>query len=134
MSKASEQMKVLDAEISAIREQIANLQIQEATLVRLKSKLAGDPEPESSAPRKRAAGVKPMVLDIIRKAGDIGMTSADVSVLVRERMPDVSKDTVGSVLSRLKSDGAFVYVGERYYEKQFAPAPETPGPSLRAVV
>jgi hypothetical protein len=35
----------------------------------------------------------------------------------------VAKDTVGSVLSRLKSDGALVYVGERYYEKGQEPKP-----------
>src|SRR3546814_8822515 len=48
-------------------------------------------------------------------------------------LPAVAKDTVGSVLSRLKSEGALVYVGERYYEKRFAPQNRPFDPGLRAV-
>src|SRR3546814_21075649 len=48
-------------------------------------------------------------------------------------LPAVAKDTVGSVLSRLKSEGALVYVGARYYEKRFAPQNRPFDPGLRAV-
>src|SRR3546814_5620408 len=81
----------------------------------------------------RSPSVKPMVLDIMSVVGEAGATSQEVDAKVRETNPAVAKDTVGSVLSRLKSEGALVYVGERYYEKRFAPQNRPFDPGLRAV-
>lgn len=133
MATAREQMKTIDAELERVRAEIAHLQTEEAILIRLRAKMGGE-SVEVVAPRKRSSSVKPLVLDLLRMAGSDGMTSADVGILVRERVPEVAKDTVGSVLSRLKADGALSYVGERYYEKKFAPK-DTPNPfeHLRAV-
>jgi hypothetical protein len=66
----------------------------------------------------------------MHRAGFTGATSAEVDEAVRRQVPTVAKDTVGSVLSRLKSDGALTHDGERYYEKRFAPQP---GGSFRVV-
>ena len=60
------------------------------------------------------------------QALDKGATSTEVDELVRQKVPSVAKDTVGSVLSRLKGDGALVHDGERYYDKRFAPKPQPP--------
>ena len=54
-----------------------------------------------------------------------GATSAEVMERVKEKVPTVAKDTVGSTLSRLKADGALTYNGERYYDARFAPKAET---------
>lgn len=46
-----------------------------------------------------------------------GITTREVDDAVRLANPSVAKDPVGSVLSRLKSDGALRFDGGRYYEK-----------------
>lgn len=132
MSRAREQMKTIDAELERVRAEIERLRLEEGVLMRLRSKMAGEPV-EVVQPRKRAASIKPLVIDLIHAAGAEGMASAEVAARVKDRVPDVAKDTVGSVLSRLKSEGAFMYVNERYYEKKFAPKNERPFEPLRAV-
>lgn len=132
MSRAREQMKTIDAELERVRAEIERLRLEEAVLVRLRAKMGGEPI-EAVPTRKRAASIKPLVLDLIHAAGVDGMTSSEVAARVKDRVPTVAKDTVGSVLSRLKSEGAFVYVNERYYEKKFAPKDDRPFEPLRAV-
>ena len=75
-------------------------------------------------PRKRSPNIKPMILDLMTAAAGAGATSAHVAALIKERVPTVAKDTVGSTLSRLKADGALVFDGERYYAARFAPKGE----------
>lgn len=130
MTTAREQMKMIDEKLDRIRGEIARLKAQEEVLLELKALATGDPSP--SAPRKRSPAIKPLVLDIMARAGFTGATSAEVDKEVREKIPTVARDTVGSILSRLKSDGALTYEGDRYYEKRFTPGP-TQGEGLRAV-
>lgn len=124
-------MKIVEEELERIRAEIARLSIEEATLVKVLNKHHGTPE--TPKPRTRSPSVKPLVLQIMAQAGTDGATSNEVDHIVRERIPSVAKDTVGSVLSRLKSDGALVYVGERYYEKKFSPDTNPFDGKLRAV-
>ncbi len=71
--------------------------------------------------------VKPFVIDAMREAGFAGATSNEVEYdRASKSVPDVAKDTVGSLLSRLKADGALVYDGIRYYESSFAPRTNNP--------
>lgn len=128
MTTAREQMRMIDEKLAGIRAEIARLKAQEEVLLELKAQ-SGE-HPPMAAARKRSPNIKPLVLDLMRIAGTVGATSGEVDHAVRLRVPSVAKDTVGSVLSRLKSDGALVYDGERYYEKRFAPQP---GGGLRAV-
>jgi hypothetical protein len=118
---ASKKMEPLNDEIARLEAEIARLQGERAGLIRAKELLTG--EAAQPKQRRRAAPIKPLVLDIMRDAGPSGATSAEVDAEVRKTVPTVAKDTVGSVLSRLKSDGALVYVGERYYEKGQEPKP-----------
>lgn len=130
---AKEQVQMIDAELARIRADIERLRAQEEALVNLKSKFTGEPSPKG--PRKRSPNIKPLVLDIMHRVGFTGATTAEVDTMVRQTVPTVANDTVGSVLSRLKSAGALVFDGVRYYEKQFAPKPSGPFESgLRAVV
>lgn len=128
---AKDQRDMIDAELSRIRAEIERLKAQEEILLGLRAKINGEASPVA---RKRSPNIKPLVLDIMHQVGFTGATSAEVDEIVRCKVPTVAKDTVGSVLSRLKSDGALTFDGERYYERQFAPKPEAPfeGP-LRAV-
>jgi hypothetical protein len=112
-------MEPLDLEIARLEGEIARLQGERAGLLRAKQLLLGDAAPKPE-PRKRASSVKPLVLDIMSDVGEAGATTAEVDARVRETV-EVAKDTVGSILSRLKSEGALVYEGDRYYEKRYAP-------------
>lgn len=123
MARASEQMKMMESELERVQREIERLKVEESLLLKMLAKMRGE-EPAPS--RTRSPSVKPIVIDIMRQAGAAGATTQEVDEQVREKVPSVAKDTVGSVLSRLKGDGALVYVGERYYEKQFAPKGDNP--------
>lgn len=135
MASAREQMRLVEAELDRVRREIAKLRVEEALLEKMARKMRGEPDaaPEAASTRTRSPSVKPLVLDIMRSVGDRGATTVEVDEQVRERIPTVAKDTVGSVLSRLKGDGVLVYAGERYYEKQFAPRDTDNFLGLRAV-
>lgn len=135
--RKGQQMKSLDEEIARIDAEIARLRERRAAFVDALAMVSGvAPTAPPLSPRRRAANVKPIILDIMWQAGSGGATSATVAELVREKVPAVAKDTVGSVLSRLKADGALIYDGERYYDKRFPPTIPEPSPfegGLRAV-
>lgn len=132
MTTAREQMTNMKGKLASIRAEIARLKAQEEVLVELIGEEGGELPPSTA--RKRSPSIKPLVLDLMSRAGTSGATSAEVDVSVRRAVPTVAKDTVGSVLSRLKSDGALVYVGDRYYEKRFAPKADDPFEGLRSVI
>lgn len=129
MATAKEQKAMIERKLEAIREQIAALRIQEKVLV----DLLADLNPSEVPSRKRSPSVKPLVLKYMAEVAGAGATSREVQEVIRERVPTVADDTVGSVLSRLKSDGALVYVGDRYYEKRFAPADRPFDGGFRAI-
>lgn len=120
MTTAREQMKIMEAELERVRAEIARLKIEEQTILNLLAKVGGNEA--APKPRTRSPAIKPLVLKIMHEAGATGATSAEVDAKVKAKVPTVANDTVGSVLSRLKSDDALRYVGDRYYEKQFAPS------------
>ena len=128
MASAREQMKTIEAELQRVRSDIEKLRVEEELRIRLLGQVNREVPKRADKParRTRSPSIKPVVLDIMHQAGHEGATTAEVDSLVRQKVPSVAKDTVGSILSRLKSDGVLVYWGERYYEKQFAPKDENP--------
>lgn len=134
MATARDQMKALDAKLERIQAEIQRLKAAEQALLELRAEITGEAPEVISKARKRSPSVKPVVLDIMAAVGAAGATTQEVEQRVRETVPTVAKDTVASVLSRLKSDGALVYEGERYYEKRYAPArPSSPFDGFRVV-
>ncbi len=122
MASAKDQMKMLQAELERVRDEISKLKVEEALLVKMLGKM-GD-KTVSKGGRTRSPAVKPVVLDIMKEVDGRGATTAEVDERVRHVVPSVAKDTVGSILSRLKSDGALTYIGERYYLKGKEPSAE----------
>lgn len=124
MMATGKKMKPLDEEIARIDAEIERLRARKEGIIRAKELLSGEASDHAPSPaRKRAANVKPLILDIMAGAAAAGATSAEVGERVKERVPTVAKDSVGSTLSRLKADGALVFDGERYYDARFAPKP-----------
>lgn len=124
MARGKHEMSVIKQQLEAVRSQIERLQVKEETLVDLLRELSGEPVPVAQSVRRRSPAVKPIVLDYMREVAERGATTKEVDEAVRTTIPSVATDTVGSVLSRLKADGALDYDGERYYEKKFAPQPQ----------
>jgi hypothetical protein len=122
---------MIEGELARIRAEIDKLKAQEEVLLKILAQANGEPAP--TAPRKRSPSIKPLVLDIMSRAGFAGATTTDVDKEVREKVPSVAKDTVGSILSRLKGDGALIYDGERYYVKEYAPKAADPFEKLRVI-
>jgi hypothetical protein len=138
MSTLKEQREMMRVKLAEIRTQMEGLRKQIEILAgqeNLLLEMLGEEPPKAPAARQRSQPIKPVVLDYMAQVGSAGATSKEVDEAVRSKVPSVAQDTVGSVLSRLKSDGALVYDGERYYEKRFAPPPrENPfDTGLRAV-
>ena len=121
MSVRGKKMKRLDEEIARIDAEILRLQSERAGLLRAKTLISSAPDEPSPVTRKRSPNIKPLILEIMQQAATGGATSTDVDRTVRTRVPTVAKDTVGSVLSRLKADKALVFDGERYYDARYAP-------------
>ena len=138
MARVKQQMKPIIEEIERLEAErglmVARYDAQLDALRALLQKVSGI-EPEVKEVRKRSANIKPLILDIMAQAGFTGATSSEVDMMVRQTAPTVAKDSVGSILSRLKSAGALAHDGERYYEKRYAPRPITGGadPPLKAV-
>ena len=120
MSASEKKMKPLDDEVKRLDAEIARLQAERAGVLRARA-LMGDQPMLPDTGRKRSPNIKPLILDTMNSAGVAVAMSAEVSEIVRREVPSVAKDTVGSVLSRLKADGALVYDGARYYETRFGP-------------
>ncbi len=134
MSPMEKKMKPLDEEIARIDAEIARLQAKREGVVRAREILSGTVALQTGsyamagstatlAVRKRSPNIKPLILNIMGAAGERGATSLEVFAHVKEAAPNVAKDTVGSILSRLKADNALVYDGERYYDVRHAPKP-----------
>lgn len=119
MAIQGKKMKPLDDEIERLDAEIARLQGERVGLIRAKQLLSGEVE---TATRKRGASLKPLILDYMGYVAEKGATSSEVFSALTMIVDDVKKDSVGSILSRLKSEGALVYEGERYYEKKHAPS------------
>jgi hypothetical protein len=132
MARKNEQMKIIEGELAQVRAEIERLKVKEETLLSLLGKMGGEGAPPPTVQRTRSPNIKPLVLEIMHRVGFTGATTAEVDREVREKVPTVAKETVGSILSRLKSFGALTYDGVRYYEKQFTPKPPFEG-GLRAV-
>ena len=120
MSKASNMLETLAQELARLRKEIERLRVEEAALIRLQSAFSGDAAEESGQPKKRLTNVKPLVLDIMGRAGFVGATATEVVALAKTELTDVAPATITSLLSRLKADGALIRDGDRYFDARFA--------------
>lgn len=118
MAKASDMLETLAQELVRVRTDIERLRVEESTLVRLQAAFSGEQAPDAA--KKRLTNIKPLVLDIMNRAGFLGATAAEVVSLAKAESPSVAPATVTSLLSRLKADGALLRDGDRYYDVRYA--------------
>lgn len=129
MTKKEEKMKPLldriadlERQIDEHQRRISELTVAKRTLVDVLAAMRGEPRPLTEVARKaRIPNVKGIVLEIMAAAGPEGRTSAEVLALAAEKAPGITRDTISSVLSRLKSAEALAYDGLRYFDSKHAP-------------
>ena len=79
--------------------------------------IADDASP-TSQPGKRIA-IKAVVLDLLDQVGTTGLDAARAVALAGEKGITIMLNSVSSLLSRLKSDGAVIYDGSLYRLPKF---------------
>ncbi len=84
--------------------------------------LIGLEEGADSPPRKSRSSNKAIVLDLLREVGTTGLNAATAVAMANIRGITLGRNSVSSMLSRLKRDGVVVYDGEKYRLREFAHA------------
>lgn len=75
------------------------------------------PQAQSSHVRGK---VKSLVLDLLREVGTTGLNAQTATDLADRRGVSLGRDSVSSLLSRLKKDGVVSYDGDRYRLMEFS--------------
>lgn len=112
-------------EIEALRNRVAGLEMAIALF-------DGDGEAPVPSSSRRRSGMKDTILDLLNEVGTTGLNGAIAVEIAERRGIHLDRQSVSSLLSRLKGDGIVAYESQRYKLKQFAGSAPTELP-LRVV-
>lgn len=107
-----QQRDQLLVEIEALRNKVAGLEMAIALF-------SDDDDSPAPSPRKKRSGIKDTVLDLLNETGTTGLNGALAVEISERRGVHLDRQSVSSLLSRLKADNVVVYEGQRYKLKQF---------------
>jgi len=126
--KLLEQRDRLLAEIEALKNKVQGLEMA-------LSLVDGEEAVIDGGHRIRVFGTKGTILDLLSEAGTTGLNASSAVDLAERRGIHLDRQSVSSLLSRLKRDGVVVYENERYKLSQYA-SDKVGGdaPSLRIVM
>ena len=112
-------------EIEALRNKVSGIEMAIALF---------DDDHAAPAPslRRKHTGTKGTLLDLLNEVGTTGLNGAIAIEIAERRGIHLDRQSVSSLLSRLKNDGVVVYENQRYRLKQFAGTGSSELP-LRAV-
>lgn len=110
----------LDRQIEELQRKIGEAMVSRRHLQEVLAVMTGGEAP-SEERRQRVGNVKGVVLDALERAKATGLTSAEALAAAQAELPQVQRDTVSSLLSRLKKEGTLAYDGNRYYVAAYAP-------------
>jgi hypothetical protein len=127
MQKAAEMRAHVTSEIQDLERRLAEARVKLATLNEL---LGVDGDDAGTGGRQR--NTKKIVLTMVTDAGAAGVTATEILEQALAKGRQLNANTVSSLLSKLKGDGALAFDGERYYAKGKEPT-EDPPSHLRAV-
>jgi hypothetical protein len=100
LGEKHEQLRVLKAEIDLLESMLA-----EAT---------GQPDPSQPKPRAKRSSVKAYVLDLLEQVAANGLNAAIAVEMAEAEGKELDRNSVSSLLSRLKHDKTVEYDGDRY--------------------
>lgn len=87
--------------------------------------LAGGEEPiAATKPSGRRVNNKGIVLKLLEEAGTTGLNAVSAVEMASRRGVSLDRNSVSSLLSRLKADNIVVYDGDRYRLANFSHRPE----------
>jgi hypothetical protein len=116
MQRLWEQRDRLLVEMEALKNKIAGIEMAMALLDNGGS--VGDAT--AAPPRRIRLGVKSFVLDLLSELGTTGLNAATAVEIGERRGVHLDRQSVSSLLSRLKNEGIVVYDNERYKLPRFA--------------
>lgn len=115
-------MKLLEEALAEKRQQMQKLQIEMATIESLIRRHNGEPAVVEFSGRRRRSNVKGMLLDMLKEVGPGGLNAAKAVEISEQRGEPLERNTVSSLLSRLKADGVVTYDGTFYRLTEFMPS------------
>jgi len=113
-------------------EQLQKLQIEMATIESLIRHHNGEPAVVEFSGRRRRSNVKGTLLDMLKEAGRGGLNAAKAVEISERRGESLERNTVSSLLSRLKADGVVSYDGTVYRLTEFMPSKPSGEPKQSA--
>lgn len=120
MARKSEQMKAIQdlrdrhaGEVADLERRLAEARIRLQTLDQAVAAAGGTPIPQTPA-GKRQSNVKNTVMGIINEAAEAGVTAVSVVEAAAAKGKALDRNSVSSLLSRLKREKTLTFDGERY--------------------
>lgn len=111
-------MKVLHERLQSILREMEKLKAQEDLIRDMIREANGEPKVKLRAPR---SNVKQAILDLLEKAGEIGLNAATAVETAAKAGMTLERGTVSSLLSRLKNEGVVAYDGSVYRLMKYKP-------------
>ena len=124
--KLLEQRDQILAEIEALRNKVKGLEMAIALV-------DGDNVIAETSRAPRRSGTKGTILDMLGEVGTTGLNGTSAVEMAARRGVHLDKQSVSSLLSRLKRDKIVVHEGDNYKLAQFATRQGADVPSLKVV-
>lgn len=125
MQRLAEQRDRLLADIEALRNKVVGIEMAMALI-------DNGPMEAASPARQIRLGTKSFILDLLTEVGTTGLNAVTALEIGQRRGVHLERQSVSSMLSRLKTDGLLVYEDHRYKLAKFA-SEDRDAPLLRAV-
>jgi hypothetical protein len=112
MQKVIEQRDQLQKQVEGLRLKIEGLNIA--------IELLNEGAPDESEQRARQEHVTDRLIELLREVGTKGLNARTVADIAADRGLPLKRQSVSSLLSRLKKDGTVVYENGRYKLPKFS--------------
>ncbi len=106
-----------EIEIARLETELGKVRAKVDALRELQAKLSGEPLPvlaPIAKQRIRRGDLKATVLSLLQERGTLGLNAAIAAEITMQRGEPVDRNSVSSLLSRLKSDGIVDHVDNLY--------------------
>jgi hypothetical protein len=120
--KLLEQRDQLLAEIEALKNRVKGLEMAISIA-------GGEDMNVQNTKQSRRSGIKGTILDMLGEVGTTGLNAVSAVEMATRRGLHFDRQSVSSLLSRLKKDNTVIYEGEMYKLPQFASG----NPTLKVV-
>ena len=107
-------MSIIRKRLEEKREQLSILTAEISLLESMLAEAKGEPDPSQPKQRAKRSSVKSYVLELLDQVGEKGLNAAIAVSMATQEGRDLDRNSVSSLLSRLKNEGLLVYDGDKY--------------------